>query len=120
VAPKRQSDPATSTATATTTATAATGTGLAARIEKIETKIDALIGSLHKDAGATTNERLDAPNSVAEEVQAELSRRDKAAKEKEAAERLGKVEEVVGTLTEKAPDPVIRKVEKFMGWRNAG
>lgn len=114
------SNQATSTATATTTSTAGTGSGLAARIGTIETKLDALIGALHKDAGTTTGKRLDAPNSVAEQVQEELSRRDAATKAQEERDRLGQVETKLGQLTEQVPEPVIRRVEKFMGWRNAG
>lgn len=105
------------TATATTTTTGSGG-GVGERLGTLETKVDRLIESLHSDAGKTTGQRLDAPNSVAEQVQAELARRDEASKQAEEKERLGKVELAIGALTEKQPEPVIRRVEKIMGWRN--
>lgn len=113
MAPKTNDPP-----TATTTTTTTTAPDQGSRLDKIENKLDALISSLHKDAGTTTTDRLEAPNSIAEEVQAELDRRSAASKRQEEAERLGKVEQAVGALSEKAPEPVVRKVEKLMGWRN--
>lgn len=106
------------TATATTTTGTDTGAEVGARLGKLENKLDALINSLHSDAGKTTDKRLDASNSVAETVQAELARRDEVSKKAEEAERLGKVELAIGALTEKQPDPIVRRVEKIMGWRN--
>lgn len=110
-------DPPTATAT-TTTDTGTSGAGIGDRLGKLENKLDALINSLHSDAGKTTDKRLDASNSVAETVQAELARRDEVSKKAEEAERLGKVELAIGALTEKQPDPIVRRVEKIMGWRN--
>lgn len=111
-------DPET-TSTATTTTSTPTLEKVAATVDKLAEKVELVIGALHKDAGTTTDDRLGAPNSVAEEVQAELARRDEATKKAEAERDLGNIKETVAKLTEKIPEAPVRRVERLMGWRNA-
>jgi hypothetical protein len=92
------------------------------RLSRVETAIQdikAMLTGAHKDAAATTAERLDdkPANSVAEEVQRELERRDTETKRREEQERLGNVEAAVKGLTEKPPAPPVRWIESKMGWR---
>jgi hypothetical protein len=109
------------------TETAPAGKDPETRLDRLEAKVDAVIdrlgqivGGAHKDATATTQARLDAPGSVAEQVQAELARADQAkrANETEAQRdaRLAGVEEKVKGLTEKAPQAPPRRIERIMGW----
>ena len=101
------------------TQTAPAAAELDARVSRLETAIEvirAAVTGVHKDSAAAVEGRLDAPGSVAEEVQRELARRDEAAKQEEKDRLLGKLDETVKGLTEKAPQPPPRKVESFMGW----
>jgi hypothetical protein len=93
------------------------------RIERIEDAVGSILerlkggsGEAHKDAAEVTRERLGASSTVADEVEAELARRDAAAKQAERDERLGKLGETVAKLTEKTPQPPPRRVERVMGW----
>jgi hypothetical protein len=109
---------------ATSTATTTTGSGttlaaVAATVDKLAEKVELVIGALHKDAGSTTDERLGASTSVAEQVQEELARRDEATKRAEAERDLGNIKETITKLTEKVPEQPVRRVERLMGWRNA-
>ena len=61
------------------------------------------IGAAHADAEKATQERLDAPGSVAEEVERELARRDEATKREQREAEFGQVKETVAKLTEKRP-----------------
>lgn len=115
---KTPADPET-TSTATTTTSGTTLAAVAATVDKLTEKVDAVIGALHKDAGTTTDDKLSQPNSVAETVQAELARRDEATKKAEAERDLGNIKETVAKLTEKVPEQPVRRVERLMGWRNA-
>lgn len=81
------------------------------RVERLETsqstilgKLDELLGRTHKAAAEHTEQRLDRPSSVEEQVRAELDRKDREradaadkqaqAKERETlAQRLAKLEE---------------------------
>ena len=96
---------------------------LEARVTTIEEKIDKILGIVsskspaHAQAEQVTQERLDAPGSVAEEVERELARRDDAAKAAQREEEFGSIKETVARLTEKRPESPVRKVEDIMGWR---
>jgi hypothetical protein len=97
------------------------------RLDKIEAtqerqgtvldKILTVLSGTHKEAGKVTQDRLDEPGSVAEEVQRELARRDAAAKESERDALLGKHEDTLKGLTEKVPEAPVRRIEGWMGWR---
>jgi hypothetical protein len=89
------------------------------RLDRVEAAIEAIKNMLtgaHKDATATTQQRLDAPGSIADEVQRELARRDEAARKEEEQRELGTLKETVRGLTEKTPAPPPRRVERIMGW----
>jgi hypothetical protein len=90
---------------------------LADQVDKLTMMVGKLIGGAHKDATATTEHRLGEPTSVSEEVQRELARRDEAQKQAERDAALGRHEEALKGLTEKIPEPPVRKVERLMGWR---
>jgi hypothetical protein len=101
---------------------------LSGRIDGLESKLDLLIDKLggkkddaHDAAQQHTEERLDRPSSIAEEIRAQLA----AAKAAEAADaekrgqadRLAAVEAAVTGMAEKVPEAPQRRVEKLMGWR---
>jgi hypothetical protein len=92
------------------------------RVSTIEEKIDRILGLVsgrgpsHADAEKVTQERLDEPGSVAEEVQRELERRDEAAKREQREQEYGHLTETVAKLTEKRPASPVRKIEEIMGY----
>jgi hypothetical protein len=101
---------------------------LSGRIDGIESKLDLLIDKLggkkdeaHDAAQQHTEERLDRPSTIAEEIRAQLAKRDadaaKAASEQSHADRLAAVEATVTGMTEQVPEAPQRRVEKLMGWR---
>jgi hypothetical protein len=101
------------------TQTAPAAAELDERVSRLETAIEvirAAVTGVHKDSTTAVEGRLDAPGSVAEEVQRELARRDEAAKQEEKDRLLGKLDETVKGLTEKPPVTPPRKVERLMGW----
>ena len=91
-------------------------------VTTIDEKIDKILGLVsskgpaHADAEKATQERLDAPGSVAEEVERELARRDEATKREQREAEFGQVKETVAKLTEKRPMSPPRKVEQIMGY----
>ena len=93
------------------------------RLTRLEQAVDKILGivssksAAHGQAEAVTQERLDAPGSVAEEVERELARRDDAAKAAQREEEFGSIKDTVAKLTEKRPESPVRKVEDIMGWR---
>lgn len=87
------------------------------RLGRIEDAIGKITGGAHKDATATTAARLDAGSSIAAEVQAELGRRDQAAKDAERETELEKLKTTVAELAEKPPAEPVRRIERLMGWR---
>jgi cell division septation protein DedD len=96
---------------------------LAERQERTETRLDQVLeavrgiaGTAHAGAQDATEARLDAPGSIAAQVQAELDLRDRRAKAEDTAATVGSLKETVAKLTEKTPEPPIRRVERFMGW----
>jgi hypothetical protein len=101
------------------TQTAPAAAELDERVSRLETAIEvikAAVTGTHRESQAAVEARLDAPGSVAEEVQRELARRDEAAKQQEKDALLGKLDETVKGLTEKPPVTPPRRVERLMGW----
>jgi hypothetical protein len=114
----------------TDTETAETETGpstaeLAGRIDGIESKLDVLIDKLsgkkdqaHAAAQEHTEERLDRPSTIAEEIRAQLEAQRQAdaadAEKRSHADRLAAVEEKVTGMTEKTPETPPRRVERMM------
>jgi hypothetical protein len=101
---------------------------LSGRIDGIESKLDLLIDKLggkkdeaHDAAEQHTEERLDRPSTIAEEIRAQLAKRDadaaKAASEQSHADRLAAVESAVTGMAEQVPEAPQRWIEKRMGWR---
>jgi hypothetical protein len=107
-----------------TPAPAAPDAGLEQRVSGLETKLDLILDRLkggesaaRGDAQQVTEARLSASSTIADEVQAELSRRDEAAKAAERDQLLGNHTETLARLTEKKPETPVRKIETLMGWR---
>lgn len=91
------------------------------RLDRLEAKVDSLIGSLHQGSQTAVQARLDAPGATADEVRRQIEERDRqrAAEQAEQAKdgRLQALEDKVTGMAEQAPEPPLRRVEKFMGWR---
>jgi hypothetical protein len=107
-----------------TPAPPAPDSGLEQRVGSLETKLDLILDRLkggesaaRSDAQGVTEARLSASSTVADEVQAELDRRDAAAKAAERDQLLGTHSETLAKLTEQKPQAPVRKVETIMGWR---
>ncbi|HMD25857.1 MAG TPA: hypothetical protein VKH61_17295 [Streptosporangiaceae bacterium] len=99
------------------TQTAPAARELDERVSRLEQAIDiikAAVTGVHKDSTAATEARLDAPGSIAEEVQRELDRRDQATVQAQKEAEFEQVKAVV--LAEKQPLPPPRKIERLMGW----
>lgn len=110
-------DNATSTATATATSTGGTGTGGGGdkgRLDKLESKVDALLEALHSGGRQAVKGKLEANQSIADQVQAELDRRDKAAKDEQARQEVTTLREEVARLKEVKPAEPLRRVTRFM------
>jgi hypothetical protein len=92
---------------------------LATKVDALASAIDTIKSVLtgaHKDATATTRERLDAPGDIDAEVRRELDRRDARDKEAERDALLGKHDEAIAKLTEQTPQPPRRRIEERMGY----
>jgi hypothetical protein len=94
---------------------------LAERQDRTDSKVDQILGIVSKLApGAppaatdTTQDRLDAPGTVAEQVRDELARRDKAAEEASLKDTVGGLAETVKGLTEAKPRDPQRRVTRIM------
>jgi hypothetical protein len=112
----------------TAEATAPSNSELDARIDGINAKLDVLIDKLgtrkdaaHAAAEEHTEDRLDRPSNIAEQIRAQLEHQRAAdadaAKKLDGAERLAALEERVSGMTEQVPEPPQRRIEKRMGWR---
>lgn len=88
------------------------------RIDRLAELIARAVPTTRREAEQHTERRLERPSSVAEQVQAELDRRDQKAKEAARDGELTTLRETVGKLQEKAPEPVARGIERVMGWRS--
>ena len=87
-------------------------------IDRLADAISRWVPTTRGEAQEHTERRLERPSSVAEQVQAELDRRDQKAKEAARDGELTTLRETVGKLQEKAPEPVARGIERVMGWRS--
>lgn len=114
---------------AVTDETAAAGGGdLDERVGKLETgqdtiaeKVDRILGILGKDKNAAhdaaqdhTEAKLDRPTNIADEIRQQLDERDRLAAEERDKSDLASLKETVKALTEKAPEPMPRRIEKIM------
>ncbi len=105
------------TATTTTTATAGpTPAELDAKIGRVETAVQTILTALHGKSQEGVQAKLDAPGSVAEEVQRELARRDAQKQKDEHDAEFTGLKETVAKLTEQKPVDPPRKIEQLMGW----
>lgn len=92
------------------------------RLGRVESAVQSILeiikgkGPEHAAAQKVTETRLSADSTVADEVQAELARRDEATKRAERDALLGKHEETLAKLTESKPQSPRRKVEEIMGY----
>jgi hypothetical protein len=122
----------TDTATTETTETGETGEPstreLAGRIDGINAKLDALIDKLgSKSAGAHaaaeqhTEDRLDRPTTIADQIRQQLEEQRAAdaetAEKRGQADRLAAVEQRLAGMAEATPAPPERRIEKILGWR---
>lgn len=101
---------------------------LDARVSTLESKIDQILGivgkgehAAHDAAQRHEQDKLDRPSSVAEQVREQLDARDARERDRQAAAdrdgRLGKIEQAIADMAEKAPEVPARRVERVMGWR---
>jgi hypothetical protein len=114
--------------TETTAETGPTTAELDSKVNALDSKVDMILDKLsgsrdqaHTAAQQHTEDRLDRPSTVAEEIRQQLAAQraadERAAAEKGAADRLAAVEAKVTGMAEQAPEPITRRVEKLMGWR---
>ena len=98
------------------------------RISHLEQGIDRILevlgkgeGKAHQRAEEHTEDRLDRPSTIAEQIReqlAEAKAREAADAEKRGqAERLAAVEQKVTDMAEKTPEAPQRRIEKILGWR---
>lgn len=104
-------------------------TGLDQRVESLEHgqeslshKLDRILGVISggdDDDPGDGGQPAGAPN-IAEEIRAQLDKRDReardAADKASLTDELGQVKAKVAELAEKPPAPMPRKIEKIMGW----
>ncbi len=110
--------------TGTSTDTGPTTAELAERQDKLDGKLDQILGILGKKDGAPASAGTSgdtAPTSIADEIRAQFEERDrKAAADKDKAGqdewRTG-VDKRLAELAEKPPESPARRAEKIMGWR---
>ena len=118
----------TDASTGTTQTQEPTNTELAGRIDGLNAKLDAVIDKLgsardqaHADAQQHTEDRLDRPSTIADEIRQQLEAQRAAdaetAEKRGQADRLAAVEDRLKGMTEQAPQPPERRIEKFLGWR---
>jgi hypothetical protein len=100
---------------------------LGERVGKLETgqdnlsgKIDEILGILGGRGGGEHEDQPSGARNVADEIRIQLDERDrKRAADDQAradSDRLGAVEARVSELAEKPPEPMPRRIERFMGW----
>jgi hypothetical protein len=118
----------TDASTETTETQAPSTAELAGRIDGLESKLDVVISKLggardqaHTAAEQHTEDRLERPSTIAEEIRAQLDAQRAAdaetAEKRGQADRLAAVEERIKGMAEQTPAPPERKIEKFLGWR---
>ena len=91
------------------------------RVGRLETMITELKNAITGSGGSGTETAPEPPANVAEEIRRQIEERDArekaAAEDKAKTDRIGALETRLAELTEKAPEPMPRRVEKLMGWR---
>jgi hypothetical protein len=118
----------TSTETEGDAPAAPTSTELATRIDGLESKLDLVISRLggakdqaHAAAEQHTEDRLDRPSTIAEEIRQQLDAQRAAdadaAERRTSGERLAALEDRIKNMAEQTPQPPERKIEKILGWR---
>ena len=95
------------------------------RVSGVESKLDLILDKLsgtrdhaHADAEQHTEDRLDRPSSIAEQIRAQLAERQAAdaseAEKRGHADRLAAVEERLSGMAEKPPEDPLRPVTRFI------
>lgn len=91
-----------------------------AAVERIENALSRVLPGSHAEAQERTEERLDRPSSIEEQVRAELEKRDRQAAEQAAAEKEKADKETVAQrlarLEETPPAPPRLKRTALLGW----
>lgn len=107
---------------------------LGARVGQLEAGQDSLAGKVDKilgiisggggqdgDGGGHGEEPTGGAPNIAHEIRAQLAERDRKSREdaekKTLSDELAGVKARIAELAEKQPEPMPRRVEKFMGWR---
>jgi uncharacterized protein YceH (UPF0502 family) len=94
---------------------------LDARVGRLETMISELKDAVTGGGGQGSETAPEPPQNVAEEIRRQIEERDRkaaaAADDQAKTDRLGALETRLAELTEHAPEPPPRRVEKLMGWR---
>lgn len=95
--------------------------GLASKLDMVLDKLGGARDQAHDAAQQHTEERLDRPSGIAEEIRAQLAARDQAdaaaAKDREAADWRQSVDGKLAGMAEKTPEAPVRRIERAMGWR---
>jgi len=90
------------------------------RIEKAVDKLSALVEGIlpgsHAEAQERTERNLDRPSSIEEQVQAELAKRDREAKDKTRDEEHTSMREQLAKLREVPPAPPVPRRTRMLGW----
>lgn len=89
--------------------------------DSLSSKVDQILGILGKDrdkahdaAQDHTEAKLDRPSNVADEIRQQLDERDRRAKADADTNDLAALKAKVAELSEKAPEPMPRRVERIM------
>jgi uncharacterized protein YceH (UPF0502 family) len=94
---------------------------LDARVGRLETMISELKDAITGSGGQGSESAPEPPQNVAEEIRRQIEERDRAAaaaaEDQAKTDRLGALETRLAELTERAPEPMPRRVERIMGWR---
>jgi hypothetical protein len=93
------------------------------RIDRVESKLDNLITALHSGSQTVVQDRLDGPGATADEVARQLRERDRERDAQTAEDarngRIKSLEDRLAGMAEQPPEPPLRRVERFMGWRKS-
>ena len=95
------------------------------RVSGVESKLDLILDKLsgtrdqaHADAEQHTEDRLDRPSSIAEQIRAQLeetrAREAAEADKRSSADRLASLEERLSGMAEKPPEDPLRPVTRLM------
>ena len=114
-------------ATATEDA-APTTAELAGRVDALDSKLDMILDKIsgttstaHDAAQQHTEDRLDRPSTIADEIRQQLAQRDAeaaaAAEKQGVTAKLADLEAKVTGMGEHRPGAPVRRVEKLWGWR---